>query len=294
MNRTPRPLDPFVRCTLAEGPLWDEERACIWWVDILPGHIHRFHPATGEHRVIGIGTTVGTIGLTTGEDLIAATGKGFARVAPESGELSILNHPEAHIPTNRFNEGKPDPEGRFWAGTMSMKKEKEAGSLYVLEKDNSAERRLDKITISNGLVWTPDRKTMYFIDTPTRRVDSFDYDEKSGDISNRRTVVEISEGGGNPDGMTMDTQGGLWVAQWGGSAAVRYDRKTGKETDRITLPVEQVSSCTFGGTDYRDLYITTAQSELTEAQVIAQPLAGCVFVVEDCGYQGFAPHRYAG
>lgn len=293
MNVALKPLNPFLRCTLAEGPLWDEDRGCLWWIDILPGHIHRFHPATGEHRTIGIGTTVGTVGLTTAGDLIAATGKGFARVHPETGALNLVQHPEAHLPGNRFNEGKPDPAGRFWAGTMSMTKVKEAGSLYTLETDGSVQHRLGRITISNGIVWTPDQKTMYYIDTPTRRVDAFDYDAASGAITAKRTVVQIPEGGGNPDGMSMDNAGGLWVAQWGGSAVVRYDPLTGEETTRITLPVERVSSCTFGGEGYRDLYITTAQSELTEAQVIAQPLAGCVFVVKDCGYRGYPPHRYA-
>ena len=294
MAVAPQPLNPFLRCTLAEGPLWDSSRDCLWWVDILPGHIHRFHPDTGQHHVLGVSTTVGTLALTDDGDLIAATGRGFARVDLDTGSLRIIRHPEAGIPTNRFNEGKPDPAGRFWAGTMSMTKVKEAGSLYTLERDGTVHHRLGRITISNGLVWTPDRKMMYYIDTPTRRVDAFDYEMETGTISNRRTVVEIPDGGGNPDGMSADTDGGLWVAQWGGSAVVRYDPETGKETDRITLPVERVSSCTFGGPDYRDLYITTAQSELTEAQVIAQPLAGCVFVVKDCGYQGYAPHRYAG
>lgn len=294
MHAASQSILPFLRCALAEGPLWDENRQCLWWVDILPGHIHRFHPETGGHRTFGAGQTVGTVGLCEEGDLIIAGGKGFSRMDGETGLLKPIAHPEAYLPGNRFNDGKPDPEGRFWAGTMSMKKEKEAGALYTLEPDSTVQKRLDKITISNGLVWTPDAQTMYYIDTPTRRVDAFDYERKTGNITNRRTVIEIPDGAGNPDGMSMDTSGGLWVAQWGGSAVVRYDPQTGLETGRIKLPTAKVSSCTFGGPTLEDMYITTAQVEMTEAEIIGQPLAGSVFVVRDCGYQGYSPNRYAG
>ncbi len=290
----PQLILPFLRCALAEGPLWDDRRQWLWWVDILPGHIHRFRPETNEHRAFGAGQTVGTIGLCKDGSLIIAAGKGLHKMDAETGVLTLLAHPETHLPGNRFNEGKPDPAGRFWAGTMSMKKEKEAGSLYTMEVDGTFQKRLDRITISNGIVWTPDRRTMYYIDTPTRRVDAFDYDLDTGNISNRKTAIGIREGDGNPDGMSMDTDGGLWVAQWGGSAVVRYDPRTGKETDRITLPASKVSSCTFGGETLEDMYITTAQVEMTEAEIIAQPLSGGVFVVKRCGYRGYPAFRYSG
>jgi sugar lactone lactonase YvrE len=176
-----------------------------------------------------------------------------------------------------MNDGKCDRAGRFWAGTMAMKEGPGAGSLYRLDTDHSVHTMVTGVTISNGLCWSLDDKQMYYIDTPLGRVDVFDFDAPSGAIKNRRTLFEIPKENGAPDGMTIDEDGCLWVAHWGGGAVRRYTTK-GVVDQTIELPASRVTSCMFGGSDLRDLYITTASIGLTPEQQREQPHAGGIFV----------------
>ncbi len=271
---------------LGEGPVWDAHRQCICWVDILNGHIHEFTPTRNTYRQIQVNDMVGAVALRTNGHFIAALKSGLAFVNRDTGAVQMLHHPEVHLPGNRFNDGKCDPAGRFWVGTMALSEEPGAGSLYMIEKDLSHSRKIEGVTISNGMAWSPDHKTFYYIDTPTMEVVAYDYDIRTGEIAGKRTAITIPENQGFPDGMTIDREGMLWIAHWDGWQVTRWDPGAGTQLLSLSLPVARVTSCTFGGADFQDLYITTARVGLTEEQLAQQPLAGRLFVVADCGYEG--------
>jgi len=274
------------KCLLAEGPLWDAKRNVICWIDIWNGKIHEYDPRHQSHKVLAMQQMIGSIAICDNGNFIAALQNGFAFADRISEEIKMIADPEKHLPNNRFNDGKCDPAGRFWAGTMSLSEDKGAGSLYVLEKDLTFKKKIEGVTISNGLAWSADHKTLYYTDTPTLQIAAYDYDIHTGNISNRRTIITIDEKDGYPDGMTIDNEGMLWIAHWNGGQVTRWNPDSGKKLHTIKLPVAKVTSCTFGGENLDELYITTARVNLTEKELKEQPLAGSLFVVRDCGYQG--------
>ncbi|MGV3503426.1 MAG: SMP-30/gluconolactonase/LRE family protein [Adhaeribacter sp.] len=273
-------------CLLAEGPAWDAAGERLYWVDILAGEVLRFSIADQQLTSFQVGQLVGAIALTAGGKLIAALQHGFALIDWERRDIQMLSDPEAHLPDNRFNDGKCDPAGRFWAGTMELNGQKGAGNLYLLHPDLSVSHKLSGLSVSNGLAWSPDQSTFYFIDTPTGQVAAFDYDRQSGAIENKRVVVSIPPEMGKPDGMTIDAEGMLWIALWDGWGVGRWDPQSGALLNRISLPVARVTSCTFGGKELQQLYITTAKTGLPAEGLEQQPLAGCVFVVKNLGVKG--------
>ena len=206
----------------------------------------------------------------------------------------MLANPEQHLPGNRFNDGRCDPAGRFWAGTMALSEEEGAGNVYMMDQDGHVSTKIKDVTISNGLAWSADKKTLYYIDTPTHEIVAFDFDLTSGKISNKRAVIKIAKEEGSPDGMTIDSEDMLWIAHWGGWQVTRWDPRTGRQLNRIALPVSKVTSCTFGGDTLEDLYITTASVDLTEQEMKEQPLAGALFVVHNSGVKGRPSIEYRG
>jgi len=275
---------------LGEGPLWDDGRGELIWLDITRHQVHRLDPRTGRDRAIDVGQPVGAVGLRSGGGLIAAVRDGFARIGV-TGDLTFVARTEAENTATRMNDGKVDPAGRFWAGTMAFDVRSGAGSLYRLAPDGTVERVLTELTIPNGMDWSADRTRMYFIDSTTRRIDRFDYDDATGAIRDRRPFCHVA-GDGMPDGMTLDSEGYLWVAVWGGAAVLRY-APDGRLVGQVTVPVTQVTSCAFGGPDLRDLYITTASRGLSAEERSQQSHAGAVFVCQP-GPQGQAPHHFGG
>ncbi len=281
-----------LKSELGEGPLWDPSRKLICWVDILKGHIHEWSPELEKINTLELGQMIGTMAICDDGKYITALKNGIGYVDPNSAKVMMITNPEANLPQNRFNDGKCDPAGRFWAGTMPIAEDASSGSLYVLDTSLTVRKMESNISVSNGLAWSLDHKTMYFIDSPTRQVVAYDYDKGSGAVANKRTVVTIAEGDGFPDGMTIDREGMLWVAHWGGWQVARYDPQTGKKLLSINLPVAHVTSCTFGGETMEDLYITSARKGLSEAELEKQPLAGSLFVVGNCGYKGLPAHQF--
>lgn len=267
------------KATLGEGPFWDARKQKLYWVDIMEKKIHIHHPDTNENEFITVDHLIGTVVARESGGFIAATQHGFYEVA-EDGTQTLIVDPEKELPDNRFNDGKCDPAGRFWAGTMHLDENEPSGSLYVLDQNLQVKKMLSNITISNGLAWTDDHKTMYYIDSPTKQVVAFDYDLSTGSISNKRVVVTIPEGEGIPDGMTIDADGNLWVAQWGGYKVSKWDPKTGKRLDEVKVPAKQVTSCVFGGKNLDELYITSARRGLDEEELTAYPHSGGVFRVK--------------
>lgn len=279
---------------LGEGALWDGEAARLLWVDILNGEIHAYDTAACADRLVfKTGQPIGTVVPRADGGLAVAAGHGFAFVNEETGSLEPICEPEADKPDNRFNDGKCDAAGRFWAGTMGMDGGQGKGALYCLDTDMSCTKKLDGIAISNGIAWSPDNRTMYYTDTMTRVIWAFDYDMDTGAISRRRTVVEIALGEGGPDGFTVDAEGMLWVAQWNGWQVARYDPATGKKLNKIDVPVAEVSSCAFGGANLDVLYITTARERLTPGELEAQPLAGSLFAAAP-GVRGLRANPFRG
>lgn len=280
-------------CELGEGPVWDTENASLCWVEIVNGKIHEWSPKQGEIRELALGRMIGAIALCRDGGFVAALQDGFALVDRRTGKSHALADPEVDIPGNRFNDGKCDPNGRFWAGTMSLSETDASGSLYSLSPNGTVTRKLDGLTISNGMAWSTDGKRFYLIDSPTRKVFGFDYDKVTGNISARTTVIELAPGEGSPDGMTIDDDGMLWVAHWGGWQVSRWNPWTGKKLLQVKLPVSNVTSCTFGGSSLDELYITTARKGLSVSELGQQPNAGRLFKVRLPGITGSPAVRFA-
>ena len=281
------------KAVLGEGPSWDAKQKQWYWVDIMSKRIHRDDPQTGKNETIELDQPVGAVVPTREGDLIAAMQNGFYRISEDGSQITPLGDPEEDKPDNRFNDGKCDVTGRFWAGTMAMKGGGPVGALYTLEKDGTIVKKLDGVTISNGLAWSPDNKTMYYIDSPTRRIDAFDFDKDSGQIVNRRTVISFPGEEGVPDGMTIDAEGMLWVAHWGGWKVWRFDPNSGRVLDEIPVPAAHVTSCCFGGEDGNELYITTARIGLSDEELEKQPHAGGLFRIRT-NVKGAPTYEYGG
>ena len=283
---------------LAEGPVWDERTGRLYWIDIERGQICRFDPNTGKNEKWALGTRVGFSVLTEQGDMLAGTQEGLVRFSLESGMAIPFANPEPELPDNRFNDGKCDPQGRLWGGTMSVYDTEGAGSLYRITDDGDVVKKVGGVTISNGLAWTKDATKVYYIDSPTRRIDAFDYDLSTGEISNRRPAVDFNQHGlsaelGYPDGMTIDAEDKIWVALWEGWGVARFDPETGELLAKVKVPAACVTSCCFGGEDLDELYITTASRDLKVPDYAKQPDAGGVFVAKP-GVGGTLSVRFKG
>jgi sugar lactone lactonase YvrE len=259
--------------TLAEGPVWDLRSGRLAWVDIPSSRIFLTDVRSGDSDVIHAPLPVGAVAPRAAGGFVAALADGFWVVGAGPAEL-IARIPEAR-PGLRFNDGKCDPAGRFWAGTVDSDETPGVAGLYRLDPDGTASRMLDGVTISNGLAWSADGRTMYYVDTPTQRIDAFEFTVSTGAIAGRQPVVHIPLADGAPDGLTIDAEGGLWVALWGGGAVRRY--VDGRLDRVIRLPVSQVTNCTFGGDGLDELFVTSASEGLSVQERAAQPFAGAVF-----------------
>jgi sugar lactone lactonase YvrE len=277
---------------VGEGPVWDPDRNLLVWVDITRNAVHQYSPGSGHDDVIPVGRHVGAAAPRTRGGLVLALQDGFGLLETDTGRVEIIAGTEADKPGNRMNDGKCDSAGRFWAGTMSYNLAAGAGSLYRLDADHQVSTVLSNLTLSNGLGWSPDDRTMYFIDSVTQGIDVFAYDATTGSIRSRRRLIEISKEQGMPDGMAVDADGCIWVALWGGWAVQRYTPDG--HLDRVVrLPVGQVTSCAFGGWDLGDLYITTAAHQLEGDALAEQPRAGGLFCCRP-GPVGQRPNGFRG
>lgn len=278
---------------LGEGPWWNARTQRLYWVDIEGCAVHVFDPATGNDRKIDVGQMVGCVVGRSSGDLLVALQHGFYNLGLETEALELIVDPESDLPENRFNDGKCDSRGRLWAGTTRVKHDLQVGSLYRMDADLSVHRQLDRVWISNGLAWSLDDRTMYFIDSPTSQVVAFDFDADAGTIRNQRRVIEIPQGGGSPDGMTIDEEGMLWVALWDGWRVIRVNPANGAIIDEIRMPVARPTSCMFGGAHLDELYITTASTRMPAEELAKQPLAGGLFRCLP-GVKGLAAVAFAG
>jgi len=265
---------------LGEGAFWNQQTQEFYWIDIEGKQLHIFNPETKSNTSYDMPSRIGTVVPTTDNKALVALEDGIYNFDIDTKELSLFAGIEADIPSNRFNDGKCDPAGRLWAGTMRMDESSPAAKLYSIEADGSYKERLDSITISNGIVWTKDKKTMYYIDTPTSNIRAYDYDVKTGDISNERIAVDIPKSLGFPDGMSIDENDKLWVGMWNGNAVIQFDPREGTVVCKIEVPARNVTSCAFGGKNLSTLYITSARVGMTDEELKQFPDAGSVFTVE--------------
>jgi sugar lactone lactonase YvrE len=276
---------------LGEGPLWNSDEQALYWVDIFEGCFYRLYTSTGEYQAIKVGLPIGVLAFRASGGLVMATKRGFAFWEPHNHSLHHIADPESGNPDSRFNDGAVDRQGRFWAGTM-VDNDGPVGSLYRLDPDRSVHKMETGVTIFNGIGWSPDNKTMYYTDSPLYVIYAYDFDAATGCIANRRPFIRTPEGEGIPDGLTVDSQGFIWSARWGGWKVSRYD-PAGKLEREVEVPVQNPSSCTFGGKDLDELYITTAWLGLNDAQQREQPWAGDLFRLQP-GIKGLETPRYAG
>jgi sugar lactone lactonase YvrE len=261
------------RAELGEGPRWDACAQRLLWVDIMRGRVHSFMPAKAACRSVDVHRPVGALAGAADGGVVLAVAGGFARLDWDSGQVRMLATVEGDRPQNRMNDGACDSAGRFWAGTMALDERPHAGALYRLDADLTVHTMLTEVTISNGIDWSLDGRRMYYVDSPTRRIDVFDFDARTGAIADRRPFVEIPAEAGIPDGITVDAAGFVWLALWGGAALHRYAPDGGRERI-VPLPVSHPTSCAFGGPDLDELYVTSARRPLTKEERARQPMAG--------------------
>ncbi|MEU0215902.1 SMP-30/gluconolactonase/LRE family protein [Streptomyces sp. NPDC006265] len=280
---TPYEIAVRAEAELGEGPTWDAAAGRLLWIDILGSRLHTYDPATGRRAVRRTEQHIGAVKPRAGGGLVLNLRDGIGLLDPDGGFRWLHHEP---VSGRRANDAAVAPDGALWAGTMRYDEAPGGGTLSRVTGDGSVDVVLDEVAVSNGTGWSPDGRLMYYIDSPTRRVDVFDHAD--GRITGRRTLAEIEESAGFPDGLTVDAEGCVWVALWQGSAVRRYTPDG--ELDRvIELPVPLVTACAFGGADLSDLYITTARVGLTEPPA----LAGSLFVVPGAG-KGLAHPPFAG
>ena len=268
--------DVFVRAAgeLCEGPCWDDRAGRLVWVDIMAGLVHSGDPGSGQVESVDLGQPVGAVAPRESGGWVAAVERGFLLLDDRWNAASPVVPAPGQPPESRFNDGRCDPGGRFWAGTLAD--EPGAATLYRYDGGTEVRAVIDGVTISNGLGWSLDGTTMYYADTGARTVDRMDFDAATGLPRDRRTLVSVPDAEGAPDGLVVDSEGFLWVALWDGGCIRRYSPAGDLERE-VTVPVSRPTSMAFGGPGLDELFITTAWQGLTEAERATQPLAGSVF-----------------
>lgn len=262
---------------LGEGAIWNSEKDELLWINIKGKILNIYKPKTENNIELFTGQMIGTVVPTLSGKVLVALQNGIYGLDPQTGTKKLIVDPETELPNNRFNDGKCDPAGRLWVGTMSIINEKGVGSLYRLDTDSTIQKMVENVSISNGIVWSLDEKKLYYIDTPTQKVMVYNYDIETGNISNPKVAITIPKELGAPDGMTIDENGNVWIALWGGSAIGCWNPETGELLRTIEVPAKNVTSCAFGDTDLGTLYITTARTATSEAELERYPFAGGVF-----------------
>ena len=274
-----------IRSIWGEGPIWWQGK--LVYVDIETHCVISYDPKTGSEQVWKVGERVGTVVPRSSGGFVIAGDRGFSFLNEESGEITPIADPEVEKTNNRFNDGKCSPDGHFFAGTISLVKETGGADLYRLSPSLEVTKAFGPVTNSNGIVWSADGRVAYYIDTPRKAVLAFDYD--SGLLTNPREAISTAHLEASPDGMTIDSEGHLWVAFCHGACVICYDPKSGDEVRKIDLPCLETTACAFGGDDLTDLYVTTGIHK-TEVE----KLAGRLLVIKGLGIKGLPAHSFAG
>ena len=302
VNTGPQPMGPSrpdIECVcetpafLGEGPWWSAREKVLYWVDILDPAVHRFDPTIKENRTVKLTEMVGAVAGRNRGGLITATQFGFKNLDFDSGQMVAISNPEAHLPENRFNDGKCDRKGRFWAGTLCLHAGTGIGSLYRMDPDGKVKQMDTGFGVSNGMGWDPENRKMYFTDSKLKRIFVYDFDLESGEIENRRVFATLPEGNDLlPGGLTVDREGFVWSVNWDGWCINRYD-PAGAVERTIHLPVPRPTSCMFGGENLDILYVTSARIRLSAQRLSEAPLSGSIFAI-DVGVKGMPEPEFMG
>ena len=260
------------KATLGEGPAWDTKTQTLYWVDIIEKRIY-----AGTEILAQLDEFIGFLAPCKNGNLIVGKRASFIDFDIASSQQTVLAALNESA-TNRLNDGKCDPAGRLLAGTMDMNEKDPTGSFYSFD-GKQAKALFRGVTISNGLAWSVDHKTFYYIDTPTREIKAFDYDITTGELANPRVAIRIPDSLGWPDGMTSDMEGNLWIAMWGGAQVTKWNPNSGKLLEQISVPALHSSACVFGGKDRNELYVTSARKGMSDADLKKYPLSGGLFKV---------------
>lgn len=263
---------------LGESVFWHPKKRKIFWVDIEGKKVHCSNHMNGETISFDTQERVGCIVPEESGTILMALENGISRLDTDTGITTHLLSIEERVEGKRFNDGKCDALGRFWVGSMS--EQKGFGSLYCINPDLAYRKMLDKVKVSNGIIWSLNNEYMYYIDSLTRKVVRYEYNLINGAISNPQVLIRVPKSMGYPDGMTIDNQGNLWIALWGGSAVSKWNASTGELLKTISVPAPNVTSCAFGGENMNTLYITTAKKDLTNSESHQYPLSGGLFLAQ--------------
>jgi len=275
---------------LGEAPVWIDSEERLYWVDILHPAVHRFDPKTGRNESCDVDKLVSAVFPSADGSLLVASQDGIERFDFAQGVFTTFAEPEAGLTDNRLNDGKVDAAGAIWVGSMRLDASRPTGGLYRIAVDGAVERKETGITVANGLDWSPDGRTFYFVDTVPGHIYAYDCDPASGTIANRRVFVTIPMEEGRPDGIAVDAEGGVWCAIWDGWRVNRY-RADGTLDKVIDLPVPRPTSVAFGGPDLATLYITSARTRLPASTLSEAPLSGGIFACRP-GVKGVPAHRF--
>uniref|UniRef100_UPI0037E8FD20 regucalcin isoform X2 n=1 Tax=Semicossyphus pulcher TaxID=241346 RepID=UPI0037E8FD20 len=276
---------------VGEGPVWEESEQMLLFVDIAGQKIHRWSPTTNQIQSVETSDMVGFVVPRRSGGYVAGVGRSLVAVDWSNQTQTLLLEVDKNKPNNRLNDGKVDPIGRLLAGTMGKEVrpaelERQQGSLFSVTSDLTVSKHLSQVDISNGMDWSLDQKTFFYIDSLSLTVDAFDYDSNTGHLGNRRVVYRMEEGEGLPDGMTVDAEGRLWVACYNAGRVINIDPATGVRLQSVSLPVMKTTSCCFGGPDFSDLYVTSASLGLDQSELRHQAEAGHTFKVTGLGVKG--------
>ena len=274
-----------IRSQWGEGPIWWDN--ALYYVDIEGHQVHRYDPADGSERSWNVGQRVGTVVPRASGGLVIAGDEGFFFLDEETGALNPIADPEQEQRHNRFNDGKCWPDGRFFAGSISLVKKPGGAMLYRLDPDLTVHEAFGPVTNSNGIAWSPGGKTVYYIDSPRKEVLAFDYED--GQLHNLRSAIHTAHIDASPDGMTIDANGHLWIAFCHGGCVSCFDPDTGDELHRIALPCLETTACAFGGPDLSDLFVTTGVHKTAK-----EKNAGRLFVIRDLKVKGLPANTFRG
>jgi gluconolactonase len=287
--------------TTGEGPVWEEATKSIVYVDIMAGYVHKHNTVTGENHNIHLGGNVTFIVPRSKGGYLVSQGRNIATLDWDTHSLTKIAEVEPGT-KNRINDAKCDASGRLWFGTMGDEPtpavvEPGQGCLYSLDGSHVVKSHRQKLDLSNGLAWTADNRTMFFVDSIPRKVYAYDFDLASGEISNERTVLGFAEGTmkeyGYPDGMCIDLEDKIWLACYSAYKVIRFDPETGSILQTVNLPAAAITSCCFGGTDYNELYVTSGRRNVAK-DVADKESAGSLFKISNLGTRGSSSVPFCG
>ena len=281
-----------IKAELGEGALWNHLTNELFWVDIEQKTFHVYDPASKLNTSYSMPSRIGTVVPYSASEVMVALEDGIYLFNRNTNSCTLFAQPELNGKDVRFNDGKCDPAGRLWAGTMHYSCKDPIGNLYMVLPNGEIVQKLDSITISNGIVWNAAKTKMYYIDTKTKQVVVFDYQNSTGAIDNKHVLIEIDTALGSPDGMAIDENDNLWIGLWNGNAVICIDHQSGEILHKIDVPAHNVTSCAFGGPNRDILYITTAHIDMTKEEMDRYPDAGSLFIAKP-GVRGAISHHFA-